>query len=54
MTKNRRTEERESAGRTAAGRDGAGHGYGSGGKDRPAVSVAVMPLWDRPLRGVCR
>jgi hypothetical protein len=54
MTKNRRAQAREGVGGPAAGRDGDGDRYGGGVKDRPAVSVAVMPLWDRPRPGVCR
>ena len=54
MTKIRRTEAREVAGATAVGRDGAGRGHGSGAMEPPPVTVAVMPLWDRPRPVVCR
>lgn len=54
MTKDRRADGREDTGVPAVGRGGDGNGYRDGARNRPLVSVAVMPLWDRPRPGACR
>ena len=58
MTKDGLAEAQEDVGARDAGRNRNGNRnrsrYGDGAKDRPAVAVAVMPLWDRPRTGVCR
>ncbi|WP_327317343.1 hypothetical protein [Streptomyces sp. NBC_01235] len=50
MTNDRLQESREGADVIAAGRNTNRGGF----KDRPAVAVAVMPLWERPRTGMRR
>ncbi|MCD9873430.1 hypothetical protein [Streptomyces guryensis] len=62
MTKDGLTEAHEDVGAMTVGRKRTGsrngnrnrNTYGGGADDRPAVAVAVMPLWDRPGTEVCR
>ncbi|MGW2566647.1 hypothetical protein [Streptomyces sp. NPDC001537] len=58
MTKDGLTQAQEDVGATAVGSNRNGNRnrskYGGTAKDRPAVAVAVMPLWDRPCTGVSR